>query len=244
MAERLFFVREIQGEEAELLGEEAHHLAHVLRVRIGDQLQLSDGQQLVVAEVAEVSKRRVKFRVLGHQPVPPPPARIDLVVSVFKFDRFEWMLEKAAELGVSHICPVLAAFTDTGLAQAARKRCERWGRILKEASQQCRRWQLPVLEPVQPLRQQLHRPGLPLVLDEKGGAALLSALGHWIPGQTLNLLVGPEGGWSEQERQDILQAGWKPVSLGRLILRAETAALAALATARQACDRFENFFES
>lgn len=233
MGQRLFFVSEIRGGHVELHGEEAHHLTRVLRVQTGEQMELSDSRQLVLAEVAEISKHHVRFRVVEERVAPPPVARVDLVAGIFKFDHFEWMLEKAVELGASHVCPVFAEFTDRGLIAAAPKRRDRWMRIVKEASQQCRRWQLPALEEAHPLSRQLEREGRRLMLDESGGTPLLAALRDWGQGETVSLLTGPEGGWSPAERDAAVQAGWMRVSLGPTILRAETAAIAGLATVLQ-----------
>jgi 16S rRNA (uracil1498-N3)-methyltransferase len=160
-----------------------------------------------------------------------------LCAAIVKFDHFEWMIEKATELGAARIVPVVAARTEKGLDRAAHKRLERWRRIGMEASQQSRRAHLPeVSEPVN-LTEALaisatHR----YALDENPAAPPLAAAlpPRRNPGDSVALLIGPEGGWTEEEREEFTSAGWRPVSLGPLILRAETAAIAALAVIHSA----------
>jgi 16S rRNA (uracil1498-N3)-methyltransferase len=234
MARRLFFVDRISQEEAELHGEDAHHLTRVLRIGVGEQMEISDNLELALAEVIEAGKNHVRFRVIERRNASPLPANLHLVPALFKFDHFEWMLEKAVELGVARICPLVAEFSDRGLEAACIKRRERWLRLIKEASQQCRRWQLPVLEEAAPLARQLEREGVRLFLDEQpGGTPILAALADWHPNQPANLMVGPEGGWAPHERSAAEQAGWRRVTLGPTILRAETAGIAALAALAQ-----------
>lgn len=225
MARRLFFVDEVRRGEAELHGEEAKHLTRVLRVEPGQRYEISDNQSLYLAEVAQARKELLVFRTIEQLPWPEQGPPVQLLPALFKFDHFEWMLEKATELGVTQVTPVIAERSEKGLERAAEKRIGRWRRIVLEASQQARRAKLPAIElPVQ-LRDALAREaGRRLFLDEvPGGAAIL-------PEQTSALiLLGPEGGWAGHEREEILKSQWTRVSLGPRILRAETAALAALA---------------
>lgn len=234
MARRLFFVDAVRRERAELRGEDAHHLTRVLRVALGQVYEISDNQRLYLAEVETARKDLVVFRVLEEQAPRAAPVRVTLLASLIKFDRFEWMVEKAAELGAETLVPVIAARCDKGLDRAAPKRLERWRRIALEASQQARRPRLPVLEEPQPLEGALRRAAdLRFFLDEAAGAPAL-----WFKEPPRNasvaLLAGPEGGWIEEERSAALDAGWRPVSLGRHVLRAETAAAAALAIVNNA----------
>jgi 16S rRNA (uracil1498-N3)-methyltransferase len=228
MARRLFIVDEIRRGQAEIRGEAAQHLTRVLRVEPGQQYEISDNSSLYLASVETARKEQVVFRVLDRLEAPAPAPPVTLLAALVKFDHFEWMLEKATELGATRIVPVEAERSEKGLSHAAAKRAERWRRILLEASQQSRRVTMPVLGQTLPLPAALrteaaHR----LFLDEQAGARpILRALGL---GESTALLAGPEGGWSERERELALAAGWVPVSLGRNILRAETACAAALA---------------
>jgi 16S rRNA (uracil1498-N3)-methyltransferase len=226
MARRLFFVPEVRHGRAELHGEAAKHLTKVLRVERGQIYQISDNEHLWLAEVEAAHKETVEFRV--KEPLPPPPVEpaIDLFPALIKFDHFEWMIEKATELGVARVQPVIAERSDAGLDRAAEKRMERWRKIALEASQQSRRVRLPVIEPPLPLARAVAAAGSRLIADEE----------HTTPGLPRNLqppvsiLIGPEGGWTARERE--LCRDWTPVSLGSTILRAETAAVAAIALTR------------
>ena len=136
------------------------------------------------------------------------------------------MLEKVTELGAARIVPVIAERTDHGLDRAAAKRVERWRKIVLEASQQCRRMILPEVDGPIPFAQALSQSDTArLFLDEAAPrtSALKPSSIH------TSILIGPEGGWPAREREQAIAAGWTPVSLGPRILRAETAAIAAMA---------------
>jgi 16S rRNA (uracil1498-N3)-methyltransferase len=229
VARRRFFVDAIRNGTAELRGDEARHLTRVLRVEPGQRFEISDNQHAYLAEIAEAKGERVVFHVVEAIAGVPMPVRITLCAAIVKFDRFEWMIEKATELGVERILPVEATRTERGLFEASRKRSERWARIARESSQQSRRAQIPEILPAVRLEHCLkeaaeHR----YFLDEGAAPPLVRE----IPAErsdTVALLIGPEGGWTEAERALAVGAGWCPVSLGPLVLRAETAAAAAIA---------------
>jgi 16S rRNA (uracil1498-N3)-methyltransferase len=234
MARRRFFVDAIDQGRAELRGEDARHLARVLRAEAGQRFEISDNQALYLAEIEEVRKDRVTFQVVQPLDSAELAPRATLLVSLIKFERFEWMVEKATELGVWSIVPVNAARSERGLLTAAGKRVERWKRIARESSQQSRRARLPNIEPPQDLAAVLHRPAeYRYLLEERRGArAVLQAIpepAHRRAHDTICLLAGPEGGWTGPERVQLSSAGWIPVSLGPRILRTETSAIAALA---------------
>ncbi len=228
MARRRFFVDTIRGGQAELSGDEARHLTRVLRVEAGQRFEISDNRSAYLAEVVEARGERVVFRV--EQPIEstPPPIRVTLCAGLIKFDRFEWMVEKATELGVERIIPVGAARSEKGLFEASRKRSERWERIARESSQQSRRTTLPEILPAARFESALETEGAARLFLEEGTAPpLLRALPDRVA--SASLLLGPEGGWTERERELAGAAGWTAVSLGPQILRAETAAVAAIA---------------
>src|SRR5439155_25809855 len=149
MARRRFFVDEVRRGEAELAGEDAEHLTRVLRAEAGQRYEICDGARLYLGEIVEARKQRVRFRIVESLEVPDPAVRIVLMMSLIKFDRFEWMIEKATELGVETIIPVQADRAEKGLELAARKRIERWRKIARAAGQQSRRVRLPeILAPI------------------------------------------------------------------------------------------------
>lgn len=239
MARRLFFVEQVHSGECEVTGERAHHLRTVLRVEPGQTYEVSDNERVYLAEVAAVRRDRVTFRVVGAGEARRAPVRLVLLAALVKFDRLELLLEKAAELGIEQAVLVRTARSEPGLDRAAAKRLERWRRILLEASQQARRARLPELAGPVSFEQAVRAAAdYRYRLDEAGSAPpLLGALpSARRPEDTVALLVGPEGGWTEQERSRSAAAGWQAVSLGPQILRAETAAIAALAVVGCAWD--------
>ena len=222
---------------AELRGDEARHLARVLRAEPGQRYEISDNRAAYLAEIAEVRGDRIVFRALQPIDTPEPPVRVTLCAALIKFDRFEWMVEKATELGVERILLVETARSEKGLFEASRKRAERWERIARESSQQARRWRVPQISPaVRFPRCLAEEAGCRYFLTEAEAGAEATAPPLWraLPARRLSsdrvaLLVGPEGGWTGEERRAAAEAGWQAVSLGPQVLRAETAAAAALA---------------
>ena len=236
MARRRFFVGAVERGRAQIAGDDAHHLTRVLRVEPGQKFEISDNQQVYLAEVEGVRKDSVWFSILERIDSPESALNAALFASLIRFERFEWMIEKATELGVAQVTPVEAERCEKGLGSAARKRLPRWQRIAREASEQARRVRLPEIEGPVPLKEALactaaHR----FVLEEADAPPILSALPELrVAGERVALLVGPEGGWTDRERTAIAAAGWRAVSLGQEILRAETATVAALAILKAA----------
>jgi 16S rRNA (uracil1498-N3)-methyltransferase len=231
LARRRFIVDAIHGGAAELRGDDARHLTRVLRAEAGRQYEISDSRQAYLAEIVEAHGERVVFRVVEPVESPALPVRIVLCAALVKFDRFEWTLEKATELGVERILPVETARGEKGLLEASRKRCQRWERIARESSQQSRRVSAPEMPPAVSFRQALaveadHR----YFLEENVAPPLLRLLpASKAATDRIALLAGPEGGWTTLERETAAAAGWRSASLGPLVLRAETAAIAAVA---------------
>lgn len=231
MARRRFFVDEVRGGAAELRGDDARHLTRVLRAEAGQKYEISDSRSAWLAEVAEARGDRVVFRVIEPVASPEVPVRITLFAALIKFDRFEWMIEKVTELGVERIVPVEAARSEKGLFAASRKRVERWSRVAREAGQQSRRLRAPEILPAAHFESVLSEKSEYRYRLEEAGAPSLAAC---LPGSPtlaaqVSVLVGPEGGWTDPERQAAAAAGWLAVSLGPLVLRTETAAAAAVA---------------
>lgn len=232
MARRRFFVPEIRRGRAELAGADAEHLVRVLRVEQGQIFELSDNRDVYLAEIESARKAEVAFRILEKLPALVPTVEITLFASLIKFDRFEWLVEKATELGALAIVPVESVRSERGLAAASAKRLARWEKIALEASQQSRRAHLPRLEKTIRFRDALQfQPELRLFMDESAAAEPILKAVAAAPRASnhVGLLLGPEGGWTDEERQQAIDVGWRPCSLGGTILRAETAAAAALA---------------
>jgi 16S rRNA (uracil1498-N3)-methyltransferase len=215
---------------AELGGEDARHLSRVLRAEAGQQYEITDNQSAYLAEIVEARGDRVVFRVVEPISSAPLPVRITLCAALVKFDRFEWIVEKATELGVERVLPVETGRSEKGLLEASRKRTERWNRIARESSQQSRRVSCPEILPAVRFDRSLAiEADYRYILEESTAPALMRLLPERrSQADRIALLIGPEGGWLDAERQAAATAGWQAASLGPLVLRAETAAVAAL----------------
>jgi 16S rRNA (uracil1498-N3)-methyltransferase len=235
---------------AALHGDQAQHLSRVLRAQPGMEFDVVAGGRAWLARIASIDRDSVHFTLL-HELATAAALPVTLLLSVFKFDRMEWAIEKAVELGSSRIVPVLAERTEKHLAQAAAKRTDRWRRVALEAAKQSRRSDLPeigeparlaaILATEQPMAggEEPGAEGLPLsprplriLLSEmEEDQPLLRILQNANERQTggIALAVGPEGGWTAGEIALFARAGWHSASLGPRILRVETAVIAALA---------------
>jgi 16S rRNA (uracil1498-N3)-methyltransferase len=239
MARRRFFVEAIERGFAQITDQDAHHLTRVLRVEPGQKFEISDNARLYLAEVETARKDLVRFRILETMDMPEPIVHVSLFASLIRFERFEWLIEKATEVGATDVTPVQTERSEKGLEQAALKRLPRWRRIARESSEQSRRARLPNIESPVDLAEALRNgQGHRYALEEAGAPPILSVLPDARqPGERVALLVGPEGGWTDRERAAVAAAGWTAVSLGQNILRTETAAIAALAIINSAWQR-------
>ncbi len=239
---RRFFVENFESDSAVIRGETAEHLGRVLRAEPGQLYELSDGQRVWLAKIERVAipKRgdsSIEFSLVEPVASQEPSLALHLLVSLIKFDRFEWCLEKATELGVSEIVPVLAARSDKPLAAAASKRHGRWQKIVSESAQQSRRLRPPMLKDLLPAEKAFagySSAACKILLSERPGASpLVQAVRSTAsPPNVAALAIGPEGGWTDAEFAAGRAAGFVEVSLGENILRAETAVVAALAVMR------------
>jgi 16S rRNA (uracil1498-N3)-methyltransferase len=244
---RRFFVDRFENGSAVLSGEAAHHLGRVLRAESGQVYELSDGETVWLARTDGVGRDDIQFSLIERLPVPPAAVRIILLLAVVKFDRFEWAIEKATELGADEIVPLAADRSEKGSLAAAAKRAERWGRILTESAQQARRLRVPVLreaaKPGAAFREDGAR--VRLFLSERPGAGpmrdLLEPAAAAVRGgesTSVAVAIGPEGGWTDAEFFAGKSAGFAEAALGINILRTETAVCAALAAVQYAFGAF------
>ncbi|HEU5341936.1 RsmE family RNA methyltransferase [Edaphobacter sp.] len=252
MTRRRFIADTWTGSTATLTGDQATHLARVLRAEPGQVYDVVAGGFLHRAEIASVSPSEVSF-ILHEELESDTALPLHLLLAVFKFDHMEWAIEKATELGVERITPILARRTEKHLAQAAAKRAERWRRIVLEASKQSRRTSVPEIADPTALKAILEQEQSPIriLLSETEQATTLaealkkistatddrvphSSQPHregWDEYPHLALAIGPEGGWTQEEMAIFTEHHWQSVTLGPRILRAETAAIAAIAIA-------------
>lgn len=212
-----------------MTGDAAHHLGRVLRAEAGQLYELSDGERVWLGCVQEVARDRVEFTLVERVASNEPQLVTTLLVAIVKFDSFEWALEKATELGVRTIVPLAAARSEKTLLKAAEKRAARWRKIVTEASQQSRRLRIPELRIVEkPAVAFRGSTGFRVMLSERADAVSLKRLLPADGARQATLAIGPEGGWTDEEFSSAEAAGFRQASLGSLILRTETAVIAAL----------------
>jgi 16S rRNA (uracil1498-N3)-methyltransferase len=232
MTRRRFIADTSTGTTATLTGDQAAHLARVLRAQPGQVYDIVANGFLHRAEIATVSEDSILF-TLNEELESDAALPLHLLLAVFKFDHLEWAIEKATELGVAKITPILARRTEKHLALAAPKRAERWRRIALEASKQSRRTTIPEIADSTPLKLALEAESSPtrILLSETEQTITLTAALTASKSELSNtaLAIGPEGGWAPEEISLFTTHQWQPVTLGPRILRAETAAIAAIA---------------
>jgi 16S rRNA (uracil1498-N3)-methyltransferase len=240
MTRRRFIADTCTPTTATLTGDQAAHLARVLRATPGQVYDIVANGFLHRAEIVDVNENQVVFTL--HEELASDAALpLHLLLAVFKFDHMEWAIEKATELGIARITPILARRTEKHLAHAALKRSERWRRIALEASKQSRRTGIPEIadpSPLKPALEQEKSPTRILLSETEQTTTLTAALETSLRptaseavSSNVALAIGPEGGWTPEEMSLFTEHQWQPVTLGPRILRAETAAIAAIAIA-------------
>ena len=233
MTPRLYLpIALIPGEQIELSGEQSHYVARVLRLRAGDPVQVFDGDgSRHAATIVETRAKRAALRVGDAlAPGPESPLAITLGQCISSAEKMDWTIEKAVELGVAEIQPLVSSRSVVRLdAQRAQRRTEHWRRLIVAACMQCGRDRLPVLAPPAPLAQWLtpRPPGVTAVALVPDGRVRLSRIE--LPAATVHLLIGPESGLADDELEAARSAGFIEASLGPRVLRTETAGLAAMA---------------
>lgn len=229
-----------------LSGPPLHYLSHVLRLAAGEQVELVDGAGgRCLARLERISRKEAEVRVEQRLPDTPPPARpLTLVYGLSRGRRTELVLQKATELGVDRVIPVLCgrSVSRPGSAEAKGKR---WAEIIAQAGRQCGRARFPRLEPLCSVEEGLSLaisvapgPGVRL-MAHLGGHALAAAWEEAGAGGGVTLAVGPEGGFTDQEADRARELGYRLVSLGPNTLRTETAAVALLAITAHLTGRLE-----
>jgi 16S rRNA (uracil1498-N3)-methyltransferase len=243
MSERFFTEVPVSGEQAELRGPEAHHLARVMRAQVGESILLFDGSgDEFTACIERLQKDRVELRIVERRSLDrESPHELTLAVALPKGDRQKWLLEKIVELGAARLVPLV---TQRGVAQPVEQALARLERAAIEASKQCGRNRLLQVAPPIAAGDYFPLPAsstLRLLADPSGTA--LANEPQPLP-RAIQAAVGPEGGFTSEELATARDCGWQVVSLGPRILRIETAAIAlaawvSLAPAPSAADELE-----
>lgn len=212
-----------------------HQLQVVLRLTAGEQIILLDGEgRAFLAEISSLTRKTAVGHLLVELPAfAEPTIDVTLYQCTLKADKFEWVLQKGTELGVSRFVPVISQRAIVRPAAAVLKKYERWQAILREAAEQCGRGRIPTLAPpVDWSAAIIQAQGLRLLAWEETTTvaitikqALHDYANETLSSKRVNLLIGPEGGLAAEEVAEALTVGWQSVNLGPRILRAETAAL-------------------
>ncbi len=229
---RRFFCDNITAATATITGDDAHHISRVLRMKAGDALSLCDGAgNEYDALIASVSPEAVSCTVSNpHASEAESPIQVTLFQCLPKTGKMEMIVQKCTELGVFSVVPVQSARCVVVPGKDYDKKRERYNRVALEAAKQSRRAMIPRVLPLTELKKiDVQAFDLFLVAyEDENTVSLKQALRATSP-QTIALLIGPEGGLEEGEIRQIVQAGAKSVSLGKRILRTETAGMAMLA---------------
>lgn len=221
--------------DSALTGDEARHLSQVLRIKPGETITVFDGHgRRAAAEVLAVSRDHVSLKLGEAQSPPPPLPVITLAQAIPKGKNMDLIVQKAVELGVSNITPLVTRHT---IVHPGDGKSDKWRRNALEACKQCGQDTLPhIADPlpfVRWLATQTEAAGLKVIASLTPGAKPLREVLHAHPGTTAaTLLVGPEGDFSPEETSAALAAGFLPVSLGSIVLRVETATLFCLSALR------------
>jgi len=207
----------IHNDSIEISGEEHHHLM-VARAEADEKIEVFDGRgQVWLCSVATIGKRATLLHVESSRDVPPPAIELILAQAMIRSTAFELALEKAVEVGVTRIVPFVAARSNM-----TSSRIERWRRIIVEAAKQSKHFHVPAVEDPLTFPQVLDLSAASkIVFSERQGNSLRSSL----YGAPVLYLIGPEGGWTDQELESAHSRGFRFVSLGQEILRSETAAI-------------------
>ena len=230
---RRFFCDNITTDSATITGDDAHHISRVLRMKAGDALSLCDGAgNEYDAVITSVSPEIVSCAVSNpHASEAESPVRVTLFQCLPKTGKMELIVQKCTELGVFSVVPVLSARCVVVPGKDYDKKRERYNRVALEAAKQSRRAMIPQVLPLTELKKiDVQSFDLFLVAyEDENTVSLKQALRAAASPQTIALLIGPEGGLEEGEIAQLVQAGAVSVSLGKRILRTETAGMAMLA---------------
>ncbi|MGQ9646204.1 MAG: 16S rRNA (uracil(1498)-N(3))-methyltransferase [Thermodesulfobacteriota bacterium] len=224
----------IEEEFLKVQGGEVRHIRRVLRLKVGDRLIVFDGSTKEYEGVIfEETPSSVVIKLEEvRSPVRESPLEITLAQSLLKSEKMEYLIQKATELGIRRFAPFFSSRSVPLLDKSKKlRRYHRWEKIAVEACKQCGRVSIPKVEPLQDYSEMLRMAGsegLRLILWEKEGRGLKEVVREFREGTKVFFIVGPEGGMSDEEVKEAKRVGFIPISLGKRILRSETAGLCLL----------------
>ncbi len=241
MTSNRFYIKQTKlrsSSQVFLSGEEHHHLSRVARIKPKQKVWLFDSLGVsYLAQVEDINKEKTKLYILQRFEAELPSVKITLAQALVRFKKMEFILQKATELGIAVFLPVVTSRSVVKIKEKEDNRKVRWQKIARAAAKQSQRALLPLILDPLPLERLLkdREEALKLFLSENKGKylkeVLISSLSNSPPSipSSLIILVGPEGGWSQQEEKKILDSGYQAISLGQYVLRTETAALVSVA---------------
>lgn len=233
-----FFVspQQVKEDQIWIQGTDVNHMKNVLRMRIGEQIQISDETKTYLCEIQSIETEQILLKILEEQSVNTElPSRIYLFQGLPKSDKMEWIIQKAVELGVHEIIPVVTKRAVVKLDEKkAAKKVERWNTIAEGGAKQSGRIRVPQVKAVMSYREALeYAASLDVVLVPyelaEGMNATRKVISDIQPGQSVGIFIGPEGGFEEGEIDQAMEQGAKIITLGKRILRTETAGMTTLA---------------
>ena len=234
MTSNRFYISQVdtQSPYVFLEGEEHHHLSRVSRIQPQEEIWLFDGSgRSYLARVEEVEKEKTKLFILEEKGREKINTEIILAQSLVKSKNMEFIIQKSAELGIARFIPLMTSRSVVKIEEKIERKLGRWERIAREAVKQSGNPGVPCISPPMDLKKLIKesKTTLKLLLSENRGKYFREILARKSPPSSIMILIGPEGGWTREEEEYILDNGFETVSLGKNILRTETAAICALA---------------
>lgn len=225
-----FFIKEsdIVDGKVVIRGEDCHHLINVRRVKNGNVLRLrSESGKGYSAVILDIGSMEISLKIIDETASNPEPVNILLYMALIKGGNFEFVLQKAVEIGVNRITPVISSRTVPDPSKKSDVKHDRWSKIISSAAKQCFRCNIPVVDYPQTFADTIKQEsaGMKLIAHPGAVTELRDYLSSADKPETVSLLVGPEGGFSDQEITSASDNGWIPVNFGTTHLRAETAAI-------------------
>lgn len=227
---KFFVTKEQIGKQIVITGEDAKHIKTVLRKKVGEQITVCDGEGIdYICSIEHFEQNDIYFDMIEKQICDTePPVKIVLYQALPKADKMEWIIQKCVELGIDSIVPVGTEYCVVKLGQKENKKIERWQKIAEAAAKQCGRAKIPMIGNVlsfkEALKQSKELDSVIIAYEKEKNRNLKEFIKNF-SGKSIGVFVGAEGGFSEQEIAQAVENGILPITLGKRILRTETAGM-------------------